>query len=55
MPVLASYNDITIESKLRDFVGEVWYEKSVIVPEEWKNKKLFIRVGSASHSSKIWL
>ncbi len=55
MPVPASYNDITVDSKLRDFVGDVWYEKKVVIPMEWKDKNIFLRVGSASHNSKVWV
>lgn len=55
MPVPASYNDITVEKELRDFVGDAWYEKEIIVPNEWKDKNIFVRVGSASHNSKIWV
>ncbi len=55
MAVPSSYNDITIEARLRDFVGDVWYEKTVVVPKQWKSQSLFIRVGSASHNSKIWI
>ncbi|MDU4974354.1 MAG: beta-glucuronidase, partial [Hungatella hathewayi] len=32
MPVPASYNDITQEADVRDYVGEVWYEKTVTIP-----------------------
>ncbi len=55
MPVPASYNDITVEARLRDFVGDVWYEKKTIVPKQWKDENIFIRIGSASHNSKVWI
>jgi beta-glucuronidase len=55
MPVPSSYNDLTTNPKLRDFVGDVWYQKFTIIPNEWEGKKVFIRVGSASHNSKIWI
>ncbi|SMP50756.1 beta-glucuronidase [Anoxynatronum buryatiense] len=55
MPVPASYNDISVDAKLRDFVGDVWYERKVVIPKQWKNENVFIRVGSASHHSKIWV
>lgn len=55
MPVPASYNDITTDSRLRDLVGDVWYQKDIIVPDKWNNSNIFIRVGSASHNSKIWV
>lgn len=55
MPVPASYNDITVEAKLRDFIGDVWYEKKIIIPKQWKEENVFIRIGSACHNSKIWV
>ncbi|SCX99712.1 beta-glucuronidase [Alkaliphilus peptidifermentans] len=55
MPVPASYNDITVDAKLRDFVGDVWYEKKIVIPKPWQNENVFIRVGSASHNSKAWI
>lgn len=55
MPVPSSYNDITTDSRLRDLVGDVWYQKDIIVPNDWKGNNIFIRVGSASHNSKIWV
>ncbi|CAB1316879.1 unnamed protein product [Coregonus sp. 'balchen'] len=35
MPVPASYNDITQDPRLRDFIGWVWYEREVLVPSRW--------------------
>ena len=37
MPVPSSYNDITEDSNLREFIGWVWYEKEVYVPRSWEN------------------
>ena len=37
MPVPSSFNDITEDRSLRDFVGWVWYEKEVYVPRSWEN------------------
>lgn len=55
MPVPASYNDITQDASIRDHVGEVWYETTFFVPVSWKEKKVFVRFGSVSHSAKVWL
>ena len=37
MPVPASYNDITQDAQLRDFVGWVWYDREVFVPSQWND------------------
>lgn len=55
MPVPCSFNDITVDGDLRDFIGNVWYEKRIIVPSQWKADNIFIRIGSASHNSKVWI
>ena len=39
MPVPSSYNDVTQDRMLRDFVGWVWYDKDVFVPSSWKDSE----------------
>ena len=39
MPVPSSYNDITEDRNLRDFIGWVWYEKEVYAPRAWENNE----------------
>ncbi|KAM3600858.1 uncharacterized protein V6R79_003814 [Siganus canaliculatus] len=58
MPVPASYNDITQDSALRDFVGWVWYEREVVVPARWVadgGMRVVLRVGSAHYNSVVWV
>jgi len=55
MPVPASYNDITQDSEIRDHIGNVWYERNFFIPFSWKEKKVFLRVGSASHKARVWI
>ncbi|RLD10387.1 MAG: beta-glucuronidase, partial [Chlamydiae bacterium] len=55
MPVPASYNDITTDSAIRDHIGDVWYEKSFYVKENWKNKDISIRFGSVTHNAIVWI
>uniref|UniRef100_A0A3P8WLD0 Beta-glucuronidase n=1 Tax=Cynoglossus semilaevis TaxID=244447 RepID=A0A3P8WLD0_CYNSE len=58
MPVPASYNDITQDSSLRDFLGWVWYEREVVVPASWiqnKEIRVVLRVGSAHYYSIVWV
>lgn len=56
MPVPSSYNDITQDSKIRDFIGWVWYEKEVWVPARWiqdQGARIMLRVGSAHYYSVL--
>ncbi|XP_071386007.1 beta-glucuronidase isoform X1 [Centroberyx affinis] len=58
MPVPASYNDITQDPMLRDFIGWVWYEREVVVPARWvadEGTRVVLRVGSAHYYSVVWV
>lgn len=55
MPVPSSYNDITQDASIRDHVGDVWYEKHFFVPASWTDKRVVIRVGSATHRAIVWV
>ncbi|KAK6317557.1 hypothetical protein J4Q44_G00129570 [Coregonus suidteri] len=58
MPVPASYNDITQDPRLRDFIGWVWYEREVLVPSRWlsgEGTRVVLRVGSAHYYSVAWV
>ncbi|XP_068457489.1 beta-glucuronidase [Clinocottus analis] len=58
MPVPASYNDITQDPKLRDFIGWVWYERETVVPTRWiadEGTRIVLRVGSAHYYSVVWV
>uniref|UniRef100_A0A8C7JCR4 Beta-glucuronidase n=1 Tax=Oncorhynchus kisutch TaxID=8019 RepID=A0A8C7JCR4_ONCKI len=58
MPVPASYNDITQDPQLRDFIGWVWYEREVLVPSRWvsdEGTRVVLRVGSAHYYSVVWV
>ncbi|XP_061819280.1 beta-glucuronidase [Nerophis lumbriciformis] len=58
MPVPSSFNDITQDPKLRDFIGWAWYEKEVVVPARWltdEGTRVVLRVGSAHYYSVVWV
>ncbi|HOP94211.1 MAG: beta-glucuronidase [Dictyoglomaceae bacterium] len=55
MPVPASYNDVTQDPKIRDHVGKVWYKTKFFIPYYWKEKRVFIRVGSATHYAEVFI
>uniref|UniRef100_H3CT15 Beta-glucuronidase n=1 Tax=Tetraodon nigroviridis TaxID=99883 RepID=H3CT15_TETNG len=58
MPVPASYNDITQDSTLRDFIGWAWYEREAVVPARWitdDGTRVVLRVGSAHYYSVVWV
>ena len=53
MPVPASFNDITQNKTLRDFVGWVWYETEFFVPTEWQDRRVILRIGSAHYNTIV--
>lgn len=56
MPVPASYNDITQDAQLRDFIGWVWYERELWVPRRWlsdEGLRVVLRLGSAHYYSVV--
>lgn len=40
---------------LHNYLGRVWYETTVCIPRSWKGERVFLRVGSANYSAKIWI
>ena len=53
MPVPSSYNDITNEKSLRDFVGWVWYDREFYVSKAWQNERVMMRFGSAHYYATV--
>lgn len=38
IPVPASFQDFYTEKDIREYVGDMWYEKDMFVPGEWEGK-----------------
>ena len=55
VPVPASFNDVFADAGIRDYVGEVWYQTSVRVPERWAGERIVLRFDSATHRGTAWL
>ncbi|XP_074636652.1 beta-glucuronidase-like [Acropora palmata] len=57
MPVPSSYNDITQDKALRDFIGWVWYDREVYVPKAWNSEdvRVNLRFESAHYNTIVWL
>ena len=54
-PVPASYNDVFADTKIRDHVGWVWYQRKVRVPRGWGDQRVFVRADSATHEGVIFV
>ena len=56
MPVPSSFNDITVETGLRDYVGWVWYDRQFFAPISLPTDKRYrIRFGSAHYAAVVWV
>ncbi|HRR96180.1 MAG TPA: glycoside hydrolase family 2 TIM barrel-domain containing protein [Candidatus Ratteibacteria bacterium] len=48
------------ESKLskineKDFMVSVWYKKEIEIPENWKNKRIFLNFGAVDFKASVWI
>ncbi|XP_001363090.2 beta-glucuronidase [Monodelphis domestica] len=58
MPVPASFNDVGQDAKLQNFIGWVWYERQVMVPQSWARDpgtRVMLRIGSAHYYAIVWV
>ncbi|CAB3366916.1 Hypothetical predicted protein [Cloeon dipterum] len=57
MPVPSSYNDITQETRIRDHIGVVWYQKCGYLPERVTNRsrRVVLHFGSVNYRSVVWV
>lgn len=55
MPVPSSYNDISTNSTIRDYVGWSWYQYEFYVPKRWTEDQLnvFLRFSSVHFKSIV--
>ena len=55
MPVPASYNDITTNTSVRDFLGWAWYQRTLQLTRAWEGRRLVLRFGSVHHTARVFL
>jgi beta-glucuronidase len=56
MPVPSSYNDITQNSTIRDFIGWAWYDRNFWVPNSWFDKtRVVLRFEGANYYTYVWV
>jgi beta-glucuronidase len=55
IPVPCSYNDYFKDAAIRDHIGDVWYERSFLVPASWRGRRIVVRFGSATHHARVWV
>jgi len=57
MPVPSSYNDVTVNSTVRDFVGWAWYQHEFYPPKRWwkDEQRVVLRFGSVHYTALVWV
>lgn len=55
MPVPASYNDVTVNASIRDFIGWVWYDREFYVHQGWRDHRIVLRFHSVYHTATVWV
>src|SRR6478752_3892425 len=46
MAVPASFNDIAADATVRDYFGDVWYQRTVWVPRGWEGQRIVLHFES---------
>jgi beta-glucuronidase len=55
MAVPASFNDIAADAAVRDYFGDVWYQRTVWVPRGWSDRRIVLHFESATHRATVWV
>ncbi|WP_347350747.1 beta-glucuronidase [Intrasporangium sp.] len=55
MAVPASFNDVSADAAVRDYVGDVWYQRTVRVPRGWAGQRVVLHFESATHRATVWV
>ncbi len=55
MAVPASFNDIAADAAVRDYFGDVWYQRTVWVPRGWRGQRIVLHLESATHRATVWV
>lgn len=53
--VPSSYNDIFSDPRIKNHIGDVWYQRQVLVPRSYSNRRVVLRFGSVSHKATVWI
>lgn len=55
MAVPASFNDLTTDPAVREYVGDIWYQTTVRVPRGWAGERIVLNFESATHRAVVWV
>jgi beta-glucuronidase len=55
MPVPASYDELVVDKRERDHVGDVWYQTDVVLPASEPGRRTVLRFDAATHRAEVWV
>jgi beta-glucuronidase len=53
--VPGSWNEQFQEEGLMNYIGSAWYSKEIVWFDDYKNKRIWLWIGSADYYAKVWL
>ena len=53
--VPASYNDIFSDPAYKNHVGDVWYQRNVLIPSFCADKRVVLRFNAVTHRGTVWV
>jgi len=51
----ASWNDLYPDLEIKNRIETVWYFIKTMVPQDWQDKLVWLRIGSANYRAKVWV
>lgn len=55
MAVPASFNDVSADASVKDYFGDIWYQRTVRVPRGWDGQRVVLHFESATHRATVWV
>lgn len=55
MVVPTSFNDVSVNKEVRNYIGDFWYERQVAIPRVAADEELVLRFGSVTHHAKVYV
>ncbi|WP_435947081.1 beta-glucuronidase [Dryocola sp. BD586] len=53
--VPGSFNDQFADAEIRNYVGNVWYQREVRIPQGWNGQRIVLRFDAVTHYGKVWV
>ncbi|MCU5771645.1 beta-glucuronidase [Erwiniaceae bacterium BAC15a-03b] len=53
--VPGSFNEQFADADIRNHIGNVWYQREVIVPAGWDGRRVVLRFDAVTHYGKVWV